>query len=349
MALTILFIAYPFAPVKEDTAGGAEQILLTLDEAVTIRGDKSIVIAMEDSSVYGELITTPAEKEILTWEEHTVVHSVHLNNINYALNNYKVDLIHMHGIDFKEYLPDVDIPILITVHLPYEWYPEGSFSIKNRNIFFNSVSYTQQSTFPDNLNSLGTILNGIAVDRFPLSRTRGKYAVCLGRICWEKGYHHALNAARSAGVPLYIAGEVYNYEWHKKYFDESIAPLLDSDNYKFIGRVDIKKKIELLSSASCLVIPSLAPETSSLVAMEAMACGTPVIAFPSGALPEVIEDGVTGFIVNNEPEMSEAIKKAGTIDPLACRSRVVKLFSAERMIEQYYNIYNKFSIKVTED
>jgi glycosyltransferase involved in cell wall biosynthesis len=343
MGLTILYAAYPFAPVREDTAGGAEQVLLTLDEAVVKNGDRSIVVAMEGSSVCGELVPTPSINENISWEEHNDLHTIHLKNINNALDKYDINLIHMHGIDFKQYLPITEIPVLITIHLPFEWYPQGSFDGLNNNIVFNSVSVTQQDTFPDIINSIGTIPNGIPVDKFIPKMKKDNYAVCLGRVCWDKGYHHALRASREAGIPLYIAGEVYNYEWHKQYFEEWISPLLDNKDYKFIGKVDIIKKRELLSSAVCLLIPSVVPETSSLVAMEAMASGTPVIAFPSGALPEIIEDGITGFLVNNEPEMTEAIKKIRSLDPAVCRQRALERFSSDKMVENYYNVYARLT------
>src|SRR5262249_25501474 len=133
--------------------------------------------------------------------------------------------------------------------------------------------------------------------------SRRNFVLSLGRICPEKGYHLALEAAIAARLPMILAGEIFRYEAHERYYAQEIAPRLNGVR-KFIGPVGLARKRRLLSAARCLLVPSLVPETSSLVAMEALACGTPVIAFPSGALAEIVEHGRTGFLVKNETEMA---------------------------------------------
>ena len=134
------------------------------------------------------------------------------------------------------------------------------------------------------------------------------YTVCLSRIAPEKNSHAALEAARQAGLPCLLAGKVFNYPEHQDYFACKVQPLLDQSR-RFIGAIDEPKKWALLASARCLLQPSLAEETSSLVAMESLACGTPVVAMACGALPEIIEEGKTGFLVHSTAEMAEAISK----------------------------------------
>jgi glycosyltransferase involved in cell wall biosynthesis len=171
---------------------------------------------------------------------------------------------------------------------------------------------------------------------------RRGFALTLGRICPEKGQDLALQAAHAAGVPLLLAGEAFPYPAHLAYFDDRVRPLLDGRR-RFIGPVGFTRKRRLLSAARCLLAPSLAPETSSLVAMEALACGTPVIAFPSGALPEVVEDGRTGFLVDGVVAMAAAIRKVDTIDRELCRQTAAERFSARRMTDAYLTLYERLA------
>jgi glycosyltransferase involved in cell wall biosynthesis len=187
------------------------------------------------------------------------------------------------------------------------------------------------------------IENGVPLD-FYFAQSGVKkdgFALCLGRICPEKGFHIALDAARRAGVGLVIGGSVFGYEEHERYFRGEIAPSLDGRKYRYVGPVGPRKKRELLRAARCLLVPSLVHETSSLVAMEAMACETPVIAFPSGALPSIVEHQTTGFLVKDAAEMADAIGRSARIDPGRCRSVAKARFSADRMVRQYLRAYRK--------
>jgi glycosyltransferase involved in cell wall biosynthesis len=146
-------------------------------------------------------------------------------------------------------------------------------------------------------------------------------------------------------MPLVLAGQVYPFSYHQQYFDRELAPRLSSGNIRFINPPMRAEKIDLLANARALLITSCADETSSLVAMEAMACGTPVVAFRRGALPEVVKDSVTGFIADNIEGMRESLANTGTIMPLACREHVVRRFSATRMVDEYVRIYGELTAK----
>jgi glycosyltransferase involved in cell wall biosynthesis len=186
----------------------------------------------------------------------------------------------------------------------------------------------------------------VSVERLAMRVTKRGFALALGRICPEKNWNVATDAAKQAGVPLLLAGEVFPYEAHQTYFREQIEPRLDRLR-RFIGPAGFARKRRLLSAARCLLVPSLAPETSSLVAMEALACGTPVIAFPSGALPDIVEHGVTGFIVRSSQEMAEAIRQADEIDPETCRRTARDRFSLEQMVNRYFALYRELALAVS--
>jgi glycosyltransferase involved in cell wall biosynthesis len=178
----------------------------------------------------------------------------------------------------------------------------------------------------------------VDVERLSAPVSRRRYALALGRVCPEKGFDHALEACRIAGVPLLLAGAVYPFAVHRRYFHDELRPRMDAGR-RFIGPVGFGRKRRLLSAARCLLVPSLADETSSLVAMEALACGTPVIAYKKGALPYVVDHGRTGFMVDDPAGMADAIRAAHLIDPAECRRAARERFSSAVMTELYLETY----------
>jgi glycosyltransferase involved in cell wall biosynthesis len=342
VTLTVLNVAFPFAPVGPDAVGGAEQVLAQLDVALVRAGHRSVVLACAGSRPAGTLVATPRATGPMTDAVRRRVHAVYRRAIARALRRWRVDVIHMHGIDFHAYLPPPGPPVLATLHLPPEWYPPAIFDLDRPNTFLHCVSASQRERCPRGARLLPDVPNGVALDALRPGRVKRSFLIALGRICPEKGFHIALDAAKRADVPLLLAGQTFPYETHESYFAREIAPRLD-DSRRFIGPIGLARKRRLLSAARCLLVPSLAPETSSLVAMEALACGTPVIAFPAGALPEIIEHGRTGFIVRDEREMAEAIREAARIDPEVCRAAARERFSLERTVERYFALYRKLA------
>ncbi len=230
--------------------------------------------------------------------------------------------------------------MLVTLHLPPAWYNARVFAIQRPRTWLHCVSQSQQDACPAALNLLPYIPNGVPENLLRTDVKKREYAVALGRVCPEKGFHLAFDAAQAAGVPLLLAGQVYGYEVHRRYYEDEILPRCGT-TLRFIGAAGWRAKRRLLSSARCVLIPSLAPETSSLVAMEAAMCGTPSVAFAAGALPEIIEDGVTGFIVNGVDEMAGAIARCSSIDRVVCRDHALSRFSARHTIQKYLQRYEQ--------
>jgi glycosyltransferase involved in cell wall biosynthesis len=338
MGYTVLSVAYPLMQVGEDAVGGSEQVLTQLDRALTEAGNRSLVIAAEGSKVYGTLLASPPANCTIAPTIQRESQKTHKELIRSALSRYSVDVVHMHSLDFHCYLPDDNIPTIATLHLPPDWYPPSIFNLQRKHLYLNCVSSSQERACPPSPLLLPNIPNGVDISRLQGRRTKGSYALTMGRICPEKGFHIALDAANSAGVDCVLAGEVARYSAHEDYFRSEIVPRLDKRR-RFVGRVGFHAKRRLLLQAKCLLIPSEVRETSSLVAMEALAAGTPVIAFASGALPEIIEHGRTGYIVSGSREMARAIHLADKIDPEECRREARRRFQARRMVDRYMQTY----------
>ena len=341
---TVLSIAYPFAPVGPELVGGAEQILSDLDEEIVAGGDRSLVVACEGSKPAGRLfpVSLPnrgtldqADREWCRREFHEAV--------NRALASERVDLVHVHSMDLYEYEFSRNIPVLVTLHMPIDWYSPAMVRKYKGRVNFCYVSESQKRAGISVFGDAPVIGNGVYVPPVYSEARKLDYALVMGRICPEKNAHSALEAGTKAHVRVIIGGQVYPYRAHQQYFEERIAPELEKSGatvkHEFAGPLTPERRQEMLAKAKCLLHPTLAPETSSLVAMEALAAGTPVIAYRSGALPEIVEDGVTGFMVNDVAEMAEAIGKVDAISPAACHKAAQRRFSKDRMIRRYFDLY----------
>jgi glycosyltransferase involved in cell wall biosynthesis len=340
--LTILNVAYPFAPVGPNAVGGAEQVLTALDEAITSAGHRSIVVACDRSQTRGELVASGPCHETLSVDLCGFARREHRRCLEQVLQRSAVDVIHMHGVDFPEYLPKTDLPVLVTLHLPLSFYSEQTLRALPRNVHLHCVSESQSRTCPSGVRLISTIANGINVDALAAKHHKGNFAVALGRICPEKGFHIAVEAAKAAGIPLFLGGEVFGYAAHGDYWRRDLLPELDRKR-RWIGPVDFARKRRLLTAARCLLVPSVVAETGSLVALEALACGTPVIAFPNGVLTDIVEHGKTGFIVRNAEEMSEAILRAHQINPAECRKAARERFSLTNTTRAYLDLYERLT------
>ncbi len=336
MSRTVLSVGYPLFPVSSASGGGAEQILQLLDSALVNAGHRSIVIAAKGSNVLGELVATLCSAGEITEEVRRYAQACHQERIQEVLEREEIDLIHFHGLDFLSYRPLNKLtPQLATLHLPLDWYPADLFH--QQGLAMNCVSSSQALSHAEALR-LPVVPNGIDLNRFQFSAVKKKYLLWLGRVCPEKGADIALRVAHSLDLPLIVAGPVHPFGDHRAYFDRHIVPQLDQDR-RYIGAVDIVQRAELLSNARCVLLPALAAETSSLVAMEAAASGTPVVAFSAGALPEIVEHGTTGWIVHSEEEMWDGVRRSAEIRPEPCRRAAERRFDATEMAAKYFALY----------
>ena len=338
--LTVLQVAYPLAPVGPDSVGGVEQALYHLERGLAARGCETIVIACEGSEVAGRLVPVPRPHPPYDEEAIEAAHARHAEAIRDTLARWPVDLVHMHGFDFDRYLPPPVVPVLATLHCPAAWYSAEALDPPRPGVWLNAVSRMQHEELSPNSHLLPFVANGVAVEAFSTRHARRDFALVLARIAPDKGIREALQAARIADVPLLVAGEIYPYPEHRRYFAEEVQPLLD-DRRRYLGPIGFTGKRRLLAAARCVVVPSLVPETSSLVAREALASGTPVVAFRRGALVEAIDHGQTGLLVDDVTDMAAAMQASSAIDPEACRITACARFSLDRMVEGYVGLYQE--------
>lgn len=336
--LTILSVACAPATVSRDACGDTEQILSLLDAAIVAAGHKSIVVASEGSSVAGKLIAVPRPPDVLDEQGLMLWRAGHRTAVELALAEHVADIAHMHGVDFPHYIPNGNVPVLVTLHCPHECYAEGSLAATSERVWLNPVSASQAMRLRRFARVLEPIENGVAVDAFADEYDRRDFALVLGRIAPENGVHIALDAAHAGRFPLIVAGELHAYPQHRRYFDSEITPRLDATR-RWIGPVSFAVKRRLLAEARCLLVCSGPEETSSLAAREALASGTPVVALARGALIDTINDGSTGFLVGHPRELPSAVARIDTIDREKCRRVARRRFDAKSMAKAYIALY----------
>jgi glycosyltransferase involved in cell wall biosynthesis len=247
------------------------------------------------------------------------------------------DVIHCH-VDWLALplLTRSGVPFLTTVHgrldiagLPdvVRHFPDAPFV---------SISHNQRLPLPG-ASWLGTVYHGLPSDSLHPRLEPGSYLAFLGRLTKEKGPEEAMRIARDAGVPLRIAAKVPKGE--RGYFKEQLEPKIDGRDVQLTGEVNDRTKEQFLAEAAALLFPIDWPEPFGLVMIEAMACGTPVIAYRHGSVPEVIDDGVTGFVVDSEEEAVHAVRRLGEIDRRQVRACFERRFAARRMASEYVALY----------
>jgi len=234
-------------------------------------------------------------------------------------------------------LSRMNVPFLTTLHGRLDLAYLATMVRTFPDARFVSISESQRKPLPG-LNWLRTVHHGLPAGLFEVSLQSAGYLAFLGRIAPEKGPDVAIRLAKASGLPLRIAAKISREE--NRYFKQQIEPYIDDKEIAFIGEVDERRKATLLGGAAALLFPINWPEPFGLVMIEAMARGTPVIAWRRGSVPEIIEDGVTGFIVETEAEALTAIRRIGQLDRGRIRQRFDQRFTAHRMAKDYCDLYH---------
>lgn len=321
--------------------GGTERIVSYLTEALVQQGHDVTLFATAESRTAARLMPM-AERGLRldpTCQDPLAHHIVMVDRVMEVAKEF--DVLHFH-IDYIHFpscrlmaLPTVttlhgrlDVPDLAHV---YRRFPEMPLV---------SISHSQRAPL-DWANWAATVHHGLPATLYRYGEGRGGYLAFLGRVSPEKGLDHAINIARRAGMPLKIAAKIEKKD--AEYYEMRIKPMLDSPGVEFLGEISERDKGAFLGDAVALLFPIKWPEPFGLVLIEAMACGTPVVAFPCGAVPEILEDGVTGRLVRDEDQAVQALQEVWRLDRLDCRLRFEQRFTADRMALDYLRVYREIA------
>lgn len=323
--------------------GGTERVVYALTEELVKRGHKVTLFASGDSltsaelvSVYPKALREAKIKDLYGLNVYTVMNI----GLAYSRQN-EFDIIHDHNGHLS--LPTANIaktPVVMTLH--------GAFSPENKRLFetlnrlhYVSISHAQAQSAPK-LNYAGNVYNGLYMEHYPFGEEDAGYLLFVGRISMEKGVHVAIDVAEYLNLPLIIAAKLESVDL--PYFNEYIGPRL-SETVKWIGEVDENERNRLMSKALCTLHPITWKEPFGLTMIEAMACGSPVVGMNKGSVPEIIKDGISGFVVNDTDEMIEAVSRIKTIDRAQCRTYALENFGAVNMADGYERVYREILSK----
>jgi glycosyltransferase involved in cell wall biosynthesis len=329
------------APLAESVPpklyGGTERVVSWLTEELIARGHDVTLFASGDSVTSGTLIPIVPRAIRLSRPrpDPFPAYAMQLDAIAEAATDF--DIVHCH-IDWV-HLPMLNrlgISHLTTIHNRLDTPDLPAVINRFRQAPLVSISDHHRLPLPS-ANWLGTVYHGMPGATLEPSYEQGSYLAFLGRLTKEKGPEAAIRLAKAAGMPLRMAAKIPRSE--TRYYKERLQPIIDGEQIKLVGELDDAHKGDLLRGASALLFPIDWPEPFGLVMIEAMAFGTPVIAFRRGSVPEVIDEGVTGFIVDNEDEAIAAIKRIGELDRRRVRARFEQRFTARRMAEDYIRHY----------
>jgi glycosyltransferase involved in cell wall biosynthesis len=322
------------SPVREHAFGSVESLVWLMTRELALLGHQVTVFGAAGSEVAGEFVETlpgpygeqnsPDDWHLCEW----------INLSEAVRQSGRFDVLHSHaylwGLPLE---PLSQAPLVHTMHIVPEEDSARLWS-KSPNACVTAISRQQWSTFP-HLRPAAVIPHGVDPANFTLQTEPGDYVCYLGRIEAGKGVRHAISIARAAGVRLLIAGPT------SPYFREQVQPLIDGKSAEYVGFVSSAERDQLLGGAKALLYPIQYPESFGLVLVEAMLCGTPVAAMCLGAVPEIVDDGITGFTAATLADLPEAMNKCFSLDRRRIRQHAETRFSVERMVKDYVRVYEE--------
>jgi glycosyltransferase involved in cell wall biosynthesis len=336
--MRIGMIAPPWTPIPPLLYGGIELVVDQLARGLQDAGHEVVLFATGDS-------TCPVPLQwVLPAAEGTRI-GMAVPEIRHVIHAYEAvrdcDVVHDHtlmGPFHAERYPG--LPVATTIHGPFNEELTDIYRVNANRVPIVAISHAQHRAAPD-IPIARVIHHGVDASLFPMGEGTGDgdgpYVLFLGRMAAEKGAHRAIEVARKAGIRILLAAKMRE-SWEMHYFSEQVEPQLGADA-RYLGEVSHERKLELLAGASALLFPIRWNEPFGMVMIEAMACGTPVLAFREGAAPEVVDDGRTGFLCDDEASMVGAIGRLGELKRSDCRLAVEGYFSTDRMVAEHIELF----------
>ena len=370
--LRVLVNVGPWLPVPPRDYGGIENVVATLIPQLRCRGVQVVLASVGSSKIaVDERVATFAEGQF----EHLArrygdvvgIAHAHMHDVIQALRRLRVDIVHDHlevvGPSMLSVLGPEFPPTLATLHWDLAKHEKFYAGFQgNGRVFFNAVSRPQLSSAPANIaaQALGTVPLGVEVSAYPFTAAKAGYFLTLSRITPQKGVDVAARICKELGLALRMAGPIAGIgspedlferladpasELHTRpdvrYYLGTVRPFEDGEQIRWIGSLGGEDKLAVLGRARALLMPIDWEEPGATAAIEALACGTPVIAMRRGALSAIVEHGITGFLADNERDFADCVLRVDEIDPAACRRAAQARFSASRMAGSYMRLYEE--------
>ena len=334
-------LAPPWISVPAPGYGGVESVVSALTEALVARGHDVTLFCAPGSRSTARVVTLldearPDEIERSLYEADHVARAFAI--IDLAPPGGRFDVVHDHcGFTAVAMADRVDAPLVHTLHGSFTPSTAAFYAHHGHKAALVGISAAQLACAPPGLRTAAVVPNPIDLRAWPLQEQKGDYLLWIGRMTEVKGPHRAIAAARMAGVPLILAGVIQPGQ--QAFFDREIVPHIDGDMVRFVGEVGGQIKRSLFANARALLMPIRWEEPFGMVMVEALACGTPVIAFAEGAARELVQHGQTGFLVDNEADMADAVSRLPSIPPARCRAWVAEHCDIDVVAHAYERAY----------
>jgi glycosyltransferase involved in cell wall biosynthesis len=346
--MIIAQLAPPFETIPPVGYGGTERVVSTLTEELVRRGHEVTLFASGDSRTSARLVPTCEQalwRQVPAYRDFAPMWSVTLGKALRELDNF--DVVHSHLDHFGFALTrQASTPMVSTLHGRLDLPEYQPLYREFADVPLVSISHAQRTPVPW-ANFVATVHHGIDLERFTFNPLPDSYLAYLGRVSPEKGLDTAIRVARRAGLPLKVAARMplpfrsdpdVRADW--EYWEHVVQPVLGSD-VEIVGEVGGAEKDALLRNAAAVLFPIRWPEPFGLVMVEALACGTPVLALRGGSVPEVVRDGVTGFVCDTEDELVTAVSRLGDLNRWTCRREAERRFSPAAMARAYERVYER--------
>ncbi len=340
--MRIGLIAPAWLPIPAPAYGGTETVVNTLARGLHAAGHEVLLVCHPGS-------TCPVPRASVVPAEDTVRMGRASIELEHAIGAYELvqdcDVVHDNTLAGPVYATGFpELAVVATNHMPFTRTMTAIFGAAVPHVGLIAISHSHAAS--TNLPIAGVVHHGVDLAEFPIGAGDGGYVAVLSRMTPEKGVHRAIAIARAAGVQLRIAAKMRE-QHEREYFDEFVRPHL-GDDVIYLGELGAADKRELLGGAAALLNPIGWPEPFGMAMVEALACGTPVIGCPQGAAPEIVLDGVTGFLSDDDDELAVRLREVHRIDRAACRQRVADCFSAESMVEGHLRVYEQQRAATTQ-
>jgi glycosyltransferase involved in cell wall biosynthesis len=342
--LRIAMLAPPWIPVPPPGYGGIEAVVDAITRELVCRGHEVTLFCAPGSHSEAEVVPLlmrphPDEIERALYEADHVARAFALID-EAAVAGRPYDVVHDHcGFTAFAMADRLSAPVVHTLHGPFTPETAAFYAHHADKAQVVAISRAQLAQAPPGLRVAGVIPNPVVAGDWPLVREKDDYLLWVGRMTAEKGPHRAITAARLARLPLVLAGPVQPGQ--ERFFEHEVAPHIDGVRVRYVGEVLGEQKTRLFSRARALLMPIRWPEPFGMVMLEAMVCGTPVIAFQEGAASELVTPGQTGFLVDDEEQMADACSMTAELDPVRCRATIVERCDVCAVADAYEEVYRR--------